>query len=254
MPFSVSAGDLVYDDAWSLDTTTAIAGYDLVAGGGDDGGFTIGVHGGYVRSELKRDASPTTDMLAGGTAGLYAGWWAGGLTLDATLHANLLSLTHDRPMGEVSDTNVISIGARAELGWMLPMGQGFYVQPLATAAFVRASVKEVIQSTFEASYDDTQSLRAALGARAGGQAGAVAYWVLGRAWSEFGDGAGVTITTPDEAVSFQDDVSGGFQELAAGLSVSNENDTLEGFASAGAKFQDQIDENYSVSFGLRARW
>lgn len=252
--FTVAAGEIAYADTWSQDTAMAIAGYDLLASEAGDGSFVLGFHGGYVRSELERDVSPTSDILDGAAAGLYAGWWAGGLTVDATVNLNLLKLTHDRPFGEVSDTNVISTGARAEVGWMLPTSRGFYVQPLLTAAYVRSSAKEVIEKTFEANYDDIQSARIAAGLRAGGQAGFLGYWVLGRAWHEFNDGGGVTIRTPDEAVRFQDDLSGEFQEFGAGLTLSSADETMEGFISGGAKFSDKIDENYNVSLGLRLRW
>lgn len=253
IPFSILAGDMTYEDAYTLNTTTGLVGYDLLAGSGGNGDFVLGVHGGYVRSELERDASPTVDTLDGVAAGLYAGWWVGGLTLDATLNTNLLKLTHDRPASEVSDTNVISVGGRAEAGWMLPMGGGVYVQPLLTVAFVRASVKEVIQETFAVSYDDVQSMRAAVGVRAGGAAGPVGFWVLGRAWNEFADDGAVTIGTEVEDVRFVEDFSGAFQEVGAGLTLANASDTLEGFASAGAKFRDDID-NYTLSLGVRMRW
>ena len=253
MPFTTAGGDLVYEDSYAMDTATGILGYDLLADESGDRGYVLGVHGGVVRSEMERTFSPTTDTLDGAVAGLYGGLWVGALTLDATLNVNFLKLTHERPASEISDTNVILAGGRAEAGWKMPLSEGFYIQPLGTLAFVNADIKEVFQGTFSATYEEVRSLRAAVGLRAGAEMGAVDFWALGRVWNEFLDKTGVTIATDAESVTFVDDLSGQFSELGAGASLASEDGLLEGFLSAGAKFHDAYD-NYSASAGFRLRW
>ena len=256
---SYTAGGVGYQhaDEYEMKTATAIAGFDLIyasVGGGD---LVVGFHGGAVRSSLERQSSSTTDEIDGAMAGVYGGWWSDGLTLDATLNANFLTLEHDRPVDEISTTNVMSTGVRAEAGWRLPMSEAFYVQPLASVAYVHAAIKEVVQTNFEASYEDVDSLRAALGARVGGDldmgGSRLGYWVTGRVWKEFAGEGALVLTTPAEDVSIQDDLAGEFQEVGAGLSLSDSSDTLEGYVSGGARFADGVD-SYTASFGLRLRW
>jgi hypothetical protein len=81
----------------------------------------------------------------------------------------------------------------------------------------------------------------------------VGYWITGRAWKEFSGDGSLLLATTAEDVAFADDLAGEFQEIGAGLSLSNASDTLEGYVSGGAKFADGID-NFSASFGLRLRW
>lgn len=250
LSFTASGTDFHELDEYELETATVIGGMDLVSGDG----FVFGIHGGGVKSKLERATSATTDQLDGVTAGVYGGWWSeSGLTLDGTLNGNFLKLDHDRPVEEVSSTNIISIGARGEAGWKFAVGETFYVQPLTTAAYVRTEIKELFQAGFDASYDDISSLRAALGLRVGGDAGAVGWWASGRAWKEFAGEGTLTLGTIAEDVVITDDLAGEFQELAAGVSLSNAGDTLQGYLSGGAKFGDDTD-SYSASFGLRLRW
>ena len=251
--YSAANNTFAFDGGYSLDSASVIGGFDLTRA--ED--FVLGVHAGYVASKLDFETSSTEDTLKGATVGIYGGWRSGGLTLDAALNANFLTLDRQSTTLEDMSTNVISMGGRAEAGWILPLGGVFYVQPLATAAFVRTDVKDVTPSGYEIAFEDVDSMRAALGLRAGGQSGNLGLWVLGRAWTEFADEGSVLIhrtgAATDSDFTFADDLSGQFEEFGVGLSLSNDGDTLRGYVAAGAKLQDGID-NYNFSLGLRLGW
>lgn len=249
---SFTTGDDTFtaDNGYSLETGTAIAGFDVVKGDA----VTLGVHGGYVKSRLSFDRSGTRDEMTGPTVGVYGGWRAGPFSLDGAFNANLVELERTSPTFEDSATTIVSVGARAEAGWKLG-SDAMYVQPLVTVAYVQSTIDDVLPTGYDITFEDAASARAAVGLRAGGEAGALRLWVVGRAWNEFfGDGAvAIANTGTATGVTFADDLSGAFQEIAAGLSVGNDADTLRGYISAGAKFADTID-NYSASVGLRLRW
>src|SRR5690606_21260607 len=147
---------------------TAIGGFDLAYGELGSGSYVFGFHAGAVRGSLERQSSPTTDEIDGTTLGVYGGWWGESLTVDATLNTNLLTLQHDRSATEVSSTSARAVGMRTELGWRVPMGETFYLQPLANLAWVKSDIKKVVQTGYEAQWWGVDSLRAALGLRLGG--------------------------------------------------------------------------------------
>lgn len=245
------------DDKYTLDTTTAIGGFDLAYGELGSGNYIFGFHAGAVRGSLERQSSPTTDEIDGTTLGVYGSWWGQSLTLDATINTNFLTLEQDRPATEISSTSVQSVGFRTEAGWRLPMGASFYLQPLASLAYVKSSIKKVVQTSFEAQWSDIDSLRAALGVRMGGDLMAgkakLGYWLTARAWNESGADTVVTIKTPVEDVTMANDLGGSFQEVGLGVNVSNQKGTLNVFASGNTQFASGMDD-YNLSLGARLRW
>lgn len=253
LDFTAQGADFRYDDTYELNTTVALAGLDLLAGDSGGKSYVFGVHGGVVRSQLERDSTPAADQMDGVAFGLYGGWWGEGLTLDGALNVNVLNLEHDRPADELSTTEVISAGVRVEAGWRMAMSEGFYIQPLATLAYVGIDIEDVIQTSFDASYEDVSSLRGAVGLRLGGGQGGLGYWLEGRVWNEFSGDGTLQLRVPIEDVLIQDDMGGGFQELGLGLSLTSADDLRQGFLAAGATFGDNAD-SYSLSLGARLRW
>lgn len=249
--FSSAGQTFALDNSYSLETRAVVGGFDLVK----DDNLTVGFHLGYVQSELAFDHSQTNDKLSGPFAGLYGSWRSGPLTLDAAFNANLLKLDHEASDFEDSDTNVVSLGARAEAGWKIIDSEGFYLQPLVTAAYVSSQVDDVLPTGYDISFEDVTSARAAVGVRAGGQWGMVGGWAVARAWREFSGDSSVVIdnTGTSMGVTFADDLGGDFQELGAGLTLTGASGVWQGFVSAGAKFAEDID-NSSLSAGVRLRW
>lgn len=257
-PSFTNGGNTFDFDAGHTNYTGAvIAGFDVLAGTATNGDYVMGFHGGLVRTRLEMNNSDTTDDMDGVVLGIYGGVTNGPITFDGTINTNLLSLDHNDPILGDTSSNVLSIGARAELGYVWPLSEAFYVQPIVTAAYMGSSIKEIFPQAYEIQYDDVQSARAALGLRigspSGGVMGPVGFWLAGRAWREFADEANVRISTegaPDFVIV--DDLSGDFQELEGGLTLAT-TDSFTAFVSAGAKFHDEYD-NYSGSVGVRWRW
>jgi len=256
--FTAGSAPFQHADEYELQTATVIGGLDLTAFSNESGVFAAGVHGGVVRSTLERQSSATVDEMDGAVAGLYGGWsGANGLTLDAAFIANFLQLEQDTILDDISSTNVVSAGVRGEAGWRHGLSQGFYVQPLVSASYVHANIKEVFMTGFSASYENLDSFRGGLGLRVGGGAdtglGKLGYWVSGHAWKEFAGEGALVLTTSAERVAIQDDLIGEFQELVAGVSLTSSSGNLQGYVSGGAKFADDSDGHHA-SVGIRLRW
>lgn len=239
------------DNSYSLETGALVAGFDVL----EADHATVGVHIGYVQSELAFKNSQTSDKLTGPLAGLYGTWRSGPLTVDGVFNANLLKLEHSTVDFEQNETSVISLGARAEAGWKVIDSDGFYIQPLVSAAYVRSQVNDVLPAGYDIAVEDVTSARAAVGVRTGGQWGAVGGWAVARAWREFAGDSSVSInnTNSSTGIMLADDLGGEFQEIGAGLTLSDAAGVWQGFVSATMRFAEDLD-NSGVSAGVRLRW
>ena len=86
-----------------------------------------------------------------------------------------------------------------------------------------------------------------------GQIANLSYFVTGRAWNEFdGETEGV-IHNPGADLPFDDELTGAFGEAEAGLSLSNDANTLSGFLTSGVKWKDGYNA-VNLSLGLRMAW
>jgi hypothetical protein len=250
-----------YDRRYSLYTGGLIAGYDLIA----DANHVLGIHLGFMTTKLEHNDSETVDetrLPSSVTFGAYGGWWnETGLTLDGALNVNLLDIEHNVRRGlEDTRSNVFSVGVRAEAGWRLPLSEAFYVQPLATAAYVTADIENLEMRDYDARFEGSDSARAALGVRLGGdtdmngdKVGKLAYWLTARAWEEYTDDNNVQFLTGGDPLVIEDDISGTFEEVSLGLEATNPEGNLSAYFSTGATFGDHTD-NYNVSVGARMRW
>lgn len=252
MPTFTSGDDtFTYDTSYSYDIGAAVVGFDVLAGEN----YTLGVHGGVVRTRMEMENSDTTEDMDGATVGLYGGTAMGPLTLDATFNTNLLKLDHNDTVLGDSTTNVVTWGGRAEAGWLVEFSEAFFLQPHVIGAFARSNIRESFPGDFEQEFEDVESMRAGAGLRVGGDLGSLGYWVTGRAWKEYADEANVTLfatTFEDSTFTLTDDLSGSFQELTGGVSF-NVLGNARAFASAGMKFHDSID-SVNASLGVRWSW
>lgn len=258
-PTLVTHGNtIVYDNGYSLDTKAFLAGYDMTYADN----YVIGLHGGLMSADLKYDNSSSGQETKGAIAGLYAGWWnEAGLTLDGAVNVNFASIERSMRDFENSETNAMSYGARAEAGWRFSMSENFYVQPLATAAYVVGNIEAQDLRFYDATFENDESARAALGVRLGGDIGLtndnfnrLKYWLTARAWEEFaGDDAQVHFKTEADPLVIEDDLSGSFEELGMGVSLTSPSEAFSLFLSGNAKLGDDAD-SYNLTIGTRLYW
>ncbi len=245
-----------YNSSNSSWTRAAIFGFDAAS----SENHVVGVHAGFVFGGADFTGSQTSNSTDGATAGLYAGWWQkNGLSVDAAVNVNVLNLERDVVGLEEQSTDAMTFGARAEAGWRLPLVDAFWLQPLLTVAWAQSDVDALDLKDNHVTFEDVNSLRAALGLRIGGEiavadSARIGYWLLGRAWNErSGDGRIAFNMQEGGALAIEDDLSGSIREFGLGVSGSNKADTMSAFLSAGAQTSDMAD-SYNISVGARFRW
>ncbi len=256
--FMPTVSGVDYNASYSTYTGAAVVGFDVLAGSSDSGDYYLGIDGGLVRTRMEFDNSDTTDDMDGVTLGAYGGISKGGLVFDGLFNVNLLNLDHNEPINGDTSTNVISIGGRGEVGYVWNLSESFYVEPIATGAYVKTTIDDVFPTTNEVNYDEIESARLAAGLRIGANAGTVmgpvGFWLTGRLWKEFKDESNVTFKSsgaPDYV--FVDDMSGEFQELSGGLTLDA--GAVDFFIQGGAKFYEHDEyDNYNGSIGVRWSW
>jgi hypothetical protein len=247
-----------FDDAYKLYAGTIIAGMDLISGTSSGYDYVLGAQLGYVGSSFDLDASDSSGRMTGATGGVYGSFWNSRFFFDGTFNTNFLTLDYDQPsLGSKTNTWLRSVGAQGEAGMRLMLGERFYAEPLADAAFSYTTFEELSLAGGEIRPDDAQSRRAALGLRLGadypGQSVNWSYFLTGRAWHEFDGDSRVVVKNPGADLVYADDFSGTFSEFEAGLNLSNDSGTVSGFVTSGVKAQGGYSA-VDLSAGVRLRW
>jgi hypothetical protein len=247
-----------FDDAYKLYAGTIIGGMDLASGTSGGYDYVLGAQLGYVGSSFDLDASDSSGRMTGATGGVYGSFWNSRFFFDGTFNTNFLTLDYDQPsFGSKTNTWLRSVGAQGEAGMRLALGERFYAEPLADAAFSYTTFEELSLAGGEIRPDDAQSRRAALGLRVGadypGQSVHWSYFVTGRAWHEFDGESRVVVKNPGADLVYADDFSGTFSEFEAGLNLSNDAGTVSGFVTSGVKAKSGFSA-VDLSTGLRLRW
>lgn len=260
-----------YDDSFQQDSYTITSGVDLLGEQGNDHGYALGVSLGYAHADVAFANSSNSAELNGFTGGVYASYAAGDFFLDTAFNASGMVLTSEIPAlgfgsGKVLDTNVVSLGVQAEAGWRAGLWTGAFVEPLASFSYVSTAFDDLLVppsvdptavpgNTVE--WDDTASLRGAVGARIGldyayGPVD-VRYSLIGRVWNEFAAESELVVRNngPDAVVT--DDFSGTLGELGGSVSLANGAGTVTGFLSAGGTFREDYRSAH-LSAGFRYRW
>lgn len=254
--FTTQGNTFTYDRGYSLDSAGGIVGFDMTAG--DD--HAAGVHIGLVSASLEYDHSSTVDETEGATFGAYGGWWNdSGISLDAAVNFNALSLNHNVKDIENTDTGILSFGWRMEAGWRLALSEVLYLQPLATVAYVKSDIDDVELEDNTLGFEDEESLRSAIGARVGADTALpddsrIGFWLTARAWEEHrGDGRVEFAVQQGDPLAIRDDLSGSFDEIGLGASFTSPGESLSVYFSGNRKSADQFN-SYDISLGARFHW
>jgi outer membrane autotransporter protein len=162
------------------------------------------------------------------------------------------------------DTDVLTVGWIGNVGYRWDFGK-IFLEPHAILAYANTSIDQL--TTLNAlganiNFNDADSLRGALGLRAGISAPYSATHrieanLTGRLWHEFlGDqnaillgGAGGGLAD----IAINDNFNGTFGEVKAGVDVISNGPGWSGFLNAGVKFNDDF-VTVTAKGGLSYRW
>lgn len=266
-----ASATLEYDGSFEQTSYAVTGGIDLIAGAGASTAYVVGLMAGYANAQVEYGATENTASYDGFSGGAYASLLSGGLFVDALVNANRLVLKEDIPSlnlfpeGTILDTNLVSVGGQVEAGWRFPvMGNGF-IEPLASASYVRVKYDDELEIPSDDSarprigvdYDDPTSLRAGLGGRIGLEQdyGPVRAQLslMAKAWNEFEGENTAALTSVAGDTLMVDDFSGQFNEFAVGASIWSPGGIVSGFASFGGKWGDDY-KSQNIAAGVRVNW
>jgi hypothetical protein len=259
-----------FDNSFNQKSYAVTGGFDLLSVDAQDTGFVAGVMAGYAHSEVVFEESVNTAMFDAFTGGVYASYLAGGLFVDAAVNGNVANMDNDVPAlgffpeGTILSTELKSVGAQIEAGWRLPVMAAAFVEPLASASYVRTMFDDVFMRSADAvrpgvnaSFEDGASLRASLGARLGLDQDygpwRAQYSLLGRMWNEFDGETNLVLESGGPEAPLLDEFTGQFSEFGVGVSLYGFGDAFSGFANFGGKFGDDY-RSQKGSVGVRVQW
>lgn len=261
---TTSAGTtFTFDTSYHQETAAIIGGIDFTGGSSAGRGWAFGVDAGYVDADMSFDNSPTRFDLTGTVLGVYATWTGGGFYLDGTVNANFLKVNLQQPSipglpSPFTDNGQIrTYGAQLETGYRFGWGQSAYFEPMVIFSYARTTFDDFTLPGGSATFDDGTSMRAAIGARIGGQMVRDLYTlkasIYGRVWDEFNeDGQVATINTGGGAFVVSDRFSGVFYDVGGQVDIVSAG-PVSGFLGIGYKWKEGYSDG-SVNAGLRVRF
>lgn len=255
---AVGADTLEFSTTYDQRTTALVGGVDLFRFIGENNAWVLGVTAGKVESKVDfADVRSAVD-LDGHSFGAYASVLSGPAFFDVILNATNLDLTHSG-FGAEFESAAKSFGYQLEGGYRLfrVNEDGPWIEPLASVSYVRTEVDDLVMSDVTTSFEDTGSLRAALGLRLGGDlvmdALTTSFSATGRLWREFDGDSASTISAAFGDTELLDVGMDNLGDLGVAMSVF----TLGGRLSAHLAYNMLFREDYqntAASFGLRYNW
>ncbi len=214
--------------------------------------LVLGLMGGYVTNSVEFSGVGDTATVDGGMAGIYATWVNGPGYIDALFKADFL--TADFSVGgSPASSDILNLGGRIEGGYRFTNASGYYIEPVASLAYVNTSVDDLTVLGTGVQIEDGDSLRGKIGGRLGTTMivgnGKLDPYVNAYVGGEFlGDNSAVIA-----GLSLQDDISGVFGEVGAGFNWYNAANNWSVYGQANYIFADEYWAG-NGTLGVRYSW
>lgn len=236
-----------------------IGGYDLIRSMDDGAGIWLaGVMGGYLRSNLDFDSSPTGAKFEGGAVGGYLTYLSGGWFLDGQVLANIGNVDYSGSFLQKDHANVTSVGGVLDTGYRMAYGSTF-IEPGATLSYVNSDIDDLALYGTTVSFSNGDSLRGRIGVRLGTtivkeRAKYEPFIGVGGLYEFLGDNkAGVS--SGGYELQTRDNLTGALGEVSGGVNVfSLAGDGLSAFAKGGVQFGKDDYVGYGGTLGVRVDW
>ncbi len=219
------------------------------------GTLIVGVLGGWAYNDVDFTGAGDSGTFKGPQVGIYSSWVNNGFYLDGLFKADFLDA--DLTISGVGvSTDAVSLGGRVETGYRKTTGNGYFIEPVASLAYVNTQIDDVTVLGAPVTFDDGESLRGKLGGRVGGSfnndkalfepyiSAFVGNEFLGDNSTFLASGPGLTIT---------DDVSGVFGEVGTGFNARIKNSSLTVFGQANFIFAEDYKAG-NGKLGMRVNW
>jgi outer membrane autotransporter protein len=235
-------------------TYTLLGGADM-SPSGDGDGVRLGVYGGYTTSSGHFAGYSASAGFKGAVAGAYAAYTAAGAYVDAQFDAQFVKASLDDTSAALNaSSNGTTLGVIVNAGKRFDVGFGYF-EPIASFTYANTTLSDMVSGPATLSFDNTQSIRAAVGARVGAViasagGGSTEISVLAKLWNEFAGNTAVTVSDSVDSDTFRDSSAGLSGEVAASITTYNAAKTLSGFVSAGAELSSD-STTVNAKLGVR---
>lgn len=236
-----------------------LAGYDIIRRSDDGRGVWLaGVMGGYLRSVVDFESSPTSVDFEGGAVGGYVTYLKGPWFLDAKLMANIGNVDYSGSHGEKDKSSITSIGGVLDAGYRIDRGQ-YFIEPGATLSYVNTDIDSLAAYGTSVSFGGGDSLRGRVGVRLGTtlqdeRAKYEPFLGIG-GWYEFLGDNSASVLSGGYAVQTTDNLEGAIGEVTGGVNVySLTNEGISGFVKGNFAFGKDDYRGFGGSVGVRVDW
>lgn len=236
-----------------------IGGYDLIRSVDDGSGIWMaGVMGGYLRSNLDFDSSPTGAKFEGGAVGGYLTYLSGGWFLDGQVLANIGNVDYSGNFSEKDHANVTSIGGVLDTGYRMAYGATF-IEPGATLSYVSSDIDDLALYGTAVNFSNGDSLRGRIGVRMGTtivkeRAKYEPFIGISGLYEFLGDNK-ASVSSGGYDLQTTDNLTGALGEVSGGINVfSLAGDGLSAFVKGGAQFGKDDYVGYGGTLGVRVDW
>jgi hypothetical protein len=270
-PIMAVGETFAFNNDFDQDTNTMVLGGDFLIPTTSKAAWVIGGSIGYARSQLAFDASGNNAELEGVVFGLHGGYQTESWYLNAAYGQSFLQVDHYvdtynlSTAGSGADTKAGTEGLRFDGGFRLAMSDTFTIEPIATLAWVRADIDDLVIASPDnplatsntARFDNAVSLRGALGARIGFEMPIsslrIHYGLTGRYWNEFDGETKVVIASTGPDANLADTFDGSFLDLAGRIGISDSSGNVSGYIDARSTSGDDYS-SLGLSAGFRYQW
>jgi hypothetical protein len=236
-----------------------IGGYDFIRSTDDGSGIWLaGVMGGYLRSNLDFNSSPTGAKFEGGAVGGYLTYLRGGWFLDGQVLANVGSVDYSGSFSEKDHSNVTSIGGVLDTGYRVAYGSTF-IEPGATLSYVSSGIGDLSLYGTGVDFTNGDSLRGRIGMRLGTTivketAKYEPFLGISGLYEFLGDNK-AEVLSGGYTLQATDNLTGALGEVSGGLNVfSLTGNGISAFAKGGVQFGKDDYLGYGGTLGVRVDW
>lgn len=261
-PEGLSGPTHVYEDTFRQRHVGIMAGVDgALDGASANEAWLFGLMGGYATSDLDFRESGTEASYRQASVGAYLTYLNGGFFSDLAVKGDFGKMKYsfdDGNFTDQADTKYRSLGVILDTGYRFENGNGWFLEPKATLAYVHTSFDAMDVLGTNVEIENAESLRGRLGARLGGsfvQGGTIVEpYVELSAWHEFQGDNRAILTSNGYNIPVNYDSGGVYGEGVVGASLLNADNGWSVFSKGAVQFGEKGLQGYSGNIGLRKSW
>jgi len=258
--FSTPGGTETYSDSFRQNYYGVVGGLDFEQENvGQNSAWLFGILGGFTGSDVDFDLSSGEADYQQVSLGAYATYLNGGFFADAMFKADFGNMDfRSAGLADNVDASYTTIGVVADVGYRFGLATGWFIEPKATLAYISTDFDSMDVLGTGVEFDDGNSLRGRLGARAGttidNGGSLITPYVEASVWNEFDGDYTAAFTGIGATPTVSYDVGGTYGEVAAGADFMNVGSGWSAYAKGSVQFGEDDMLGLGGNLGFRKTW